>query len=388
MSGEAASSSVTALRDSVRNYFQKIRLVYSWIGSFCTEQSCPQMSAGKRYEYLWADGVNVKQPKQVTAPQYMELLFEWAEKQLNELPPNSEAALKSLKNVCKRLFRVFAHIYHHHYQAMRQVGKVDQINAHFKEFMLFVQSNSMIAGQEQEPLKTLIQDLFAPAPAAADGPFMSGTMTAPPHPAAASSGAPAAPTPDDGAANPDAPRQSSPPPPYSSHSPDPEIPRPPTAPPLAPPLAPGAPRPPPSPSHPGQAVQACHPSLSHPSSHTPTPPPGAAPEDEPLRLPPPTGVPQTLAEAQNQLWAAVSRNSQLEQRVKRIAAELEEEKSRTMCMICMDAHRDTVVMPCMHFLYCHACLTKHQHTGRHTCPACRTPISGLLKCLLGTGPAK
>ncbi|KAJ4462410.1 hypothetical protein PAPYR_1042 [Paratrimastix pyriformis] len=317
MSGEAASSSVTALRDSVRNYFQKIRLVYSWIGSFCTEQSCPQMSAGKRYEYLWADGVNVKQPKQVTAPQYMELLFEWAEKQLNELPPNSEAALKSLKNVCKRLFRVFAHIYHHHYQAMRQVGKVDQINAHFKEFMLFVQSNSMIAGQEQEPLKTLIQDLFAPAPAAADGPFMSGTMTAPPHPAAASSGAPAAPTPDDGAAN-----------------------------------------------------------------------PGAAPEDEPLRLPPPTGVPQTLAEAQNQLWAAVSRNSQLEQRVKRIAAELEEEKSRTMCMICMDAHRDTVVMPCMHFLYCHACLTKHQHTGRHTCPACRTPISGLLKCLLGTGPAK
>jgi len=32
---------------------------------------------------------------------------------------------------------------------MRTSGKIDQINASFKEFMLFVQSNNMIAIQEQ-----------------------------------------------------------------------------------------------------------------------------------------------------------------------------------------------------------------------------------------------
>jgi len=55
------------------------------------------------------------------------------------------------------------------------------------------------------------------------------------------------------------------------------------------------------------------------------------------------------AELQNQLWAAVSRNAQLEQRVKRLTADLDEERTRTMCMICMDAHRlvPPVLLPCV-----------------------------------------
>lgn len=50
---------------------------------FCTPESCPVMSAGPKYEYLWADGTNVKTPLKVSASQYIEYLMTWVENQLN-----------------------------------------------------------------------------------------------------------------------------------------------------------------------------------------------------------------------------------------------------------------------------------------------------------------
>lgn len=50
---------------------------------FCTSESCPVMSAGPKYEYLWADGTNVKHPLKVSAAEYIEYLMTWVENQLN-----------------------------------------------------------------------------------------------------------------------------------------------------------------------------------------------------------------------------------------------------------------------------------------------------------------
>ncbi len=50
---------------------------------FCTAESCPVMSAGPKYEYLWADGTNVKTPLKVSASEYIEYLMTWVENQLN-----------------------------------------------------------------------------------------------------------------------------------------------------------------------------------------------------------------------------------------------------------------------------------------------------------------
>ena len=35
-----------------------------------------------QYEYLWADGVKVKKPIKLTAPQYVNALFDWIEEQV------------------------------------------------------------------------------------------------------------------------------------------------------------------------------------------------------------------------------------------------------------------------------------------------------------------
>ena len=45
----------------------------------CTADSCPVMSAGAKYEYLWADGTTIKTPIKVPAPEYIDYLMLWVD---------------------------------------------------------------------------------------------------------------------------------------------------------------------------------------------------------------------------------------------------------------------------------------------------------------------
>ena len=64
-------------------FYNDINLLYGMLIEFCTKKSCPVMSAGPKYEYLWADGSNVKTPMKVSAGEYIEFLMVWVENQLN-----------------------------------------------------------------------------------------------------------------------------------------------------------------------------------------------------------------------------------------------------------------------------------------------------------------
>eukprot|EP00882_Tetradesmus_deserticola_P010393 GHRQ01010977.1.p1 GENE.GHRQ01010977.1~~GHRQ01010977.1.p1 ORF type:complete len:198 (+),score=105.29 GHRQ01010977.1:42-596(+) len=55
----------------------------------------------------------------------------------------------------------------------------------------------------------------------------------------------------------------------------------------------------------------------------------------------------------------------------------------TLCQICFEQPRDTVLMPCMHFNYCGGCVRKGVEQaaaakggGALRCPVCRAPVSG------------
>ena len=45
--------------------------------------------------------------------------------------------------------------------------------------------------------------------------------------------------------------------------------------------------------------------------------------------------------------------------------------------ICLTSPRDTVLMPCLHFMYCKGCVAQHRRS-QNLCPVCRTGISGEL----------
>ena len=42
------------------------------------------MSGGAKFEYLWQDGTKYKKPTHLPAPQYIALLMDWVESQIND----------------------------------------------------------------------------------------------------------------------------------------------------------------------------------------------------------------------------------------------------------------------------------------------------------------
>lgn len=90
------------------------------------------MSGGPRYEYLWADGEHFKKPTPLPAPKYIELLMDWTEAQINNenvFPVTTDVPFpRSFINLCRkiltRLFRVFVHVYIHHFDRIVSIGAV------------------------------------------------------------------------------------------------------------------------------------------------------------------------------------------------------------------------------------------------------------------------
>ena len=64
-------------------FYNEISILYGTLMEFCTSENCPIMSAGPKYEYLWADGSSVKTPLKVSASEYIDYLMTWVENQIN-----------------------------------------------------------------------------------------------------------------------------------------------------------------------------------------------------------------------------------------------------------------------------------------------------------------
>ncbi len=102
------------------DFFNEISLLYGIVSETCTKDTCPVMSAGAKYEYLWMDGVKVKKPIKVSAAAYIDYLMTWVEEQVNDprIFPIDEGAkfpknFRTItKTILKRMFRVYGHIYH------------------------------------------------------------------------------------------------------------------------------------------------------------------------------------------------------------------------------------------------------------------------------------
>jgi MOB kinase activator 1 len=133
----------------------------------------------------------------VSAPEYVDFLMSWVESQLNDehiFPlqlgtPFPKDFLKVVKNIFKRLFRVYAHIYHSHFQKIGSLGADAHLNTCFKHFIYFVYEFKLIEDKELEPLRDLIDSLM--------GKEDKGGDKGGDKPAAAAAAAPAEPSADD-----------------------------------------------------------------------------------------------------------------------------------------------------------------------------------------------
>lgn len=127
------------------DFFNQVNILFGTLTEFCTPSNCPSMTAGPKYEYRWADGVTIKKPIEVSAPKYVEYLMDWIESQLDDetiFPQRLGAPFPTnfrdvVKTIFKRLFRVYAHIYHSHFQKIVSLKEEAHLNTCFKHFVLF-----------------------------------------------------------------------------------------------------------------------------------------------------------------------------------------------------------------------------------------------------------
>ncbi|KAL0346753.1 UNVERIFIED_CONTAM: MOB kinase activator-like 1A [Sesamum calycinum] len=170
------------------DFFNQVNILYGTLTEFCTSSTCPTMTAGPKYHLLTFDkaktkvlATNVfgqtlnmgrwshhKEPIVVSAPQYGEYLMNWIESQLDDeaifpqklgvpFPPNFQDVVKT---ILKRLFRVYAHIYHSHFQKIVSLKEEAHLNTCFKHFVLFTSEFGLIEKAELAPLEEIIDSIL------------------------------------------------------------------------------------------------------------------------------------------------------------------------------------------------------------------------------------
>ena len=131
-------------------------MLYSTVTEFCSPTACPTMSAGQRYEYLWADPTPSKsvsktgapiarEPLKMSAPEYVDTLMTYIQSRIDDeatFPsrigaPFPKGFIGVVKTIWRRLFRVYAHVYCEHFSVIVGLGLESHLNTSFKHFVLF-----------------------------------------------------------------------------------------------------------------------------------------------------------------------------------------------------------------------------------------------------------
>lgn len=66
--------------------------------------------------------------------------------------PFPKTFLQAVRKILSRLFRVFVHVYIHHFDRIAQMGSEAHVNTCYKHFYYFVTEFSLIDPKELEPL--------------------------------------------------------------------------------------------------------------------------------------------------------------------------------------------------------------------------------------------
>jgi len=138
-------------------------LCYGIVSEHCTPENCPEMTAGPKATYYWAD--EGEKPRSLPAPEYINNLVSWVSSQLDDekVFPAVGAFPKNFKDVLKkilsRMFRVYAHLYHSHWDKVKALGADAHLNTCFKHFYYFTAEFDMIKESELQPMAAVISKL-------------------------------------------------------------------------------------------------------------------------------------------------------------------------------------------------------------------------------------
>jgi len=154
------------LHINVVSFYNNANVIYSKFVHKCTTDTCPNTSAGVQ-NYLWMDLVK-KVTVEIPALEYFSNLFEWIVRDNfndeSKFPPLSKDAAYpdgfryAVSDISRRVFRVYAHVYHHHYSEFAENGimPIENFEKSFELFYHFVSEYKLVSEADLKPMEGLI----------------------------------------------------------------------------------------------------------------------------------------------------------------------------------------------------------------------------------------
>jgi len=122
------------------------------------------MTAGPKYEFLWADGKVVKKPIKFPSPVYHDLLRNWTAAQFKNasvFPPQGQPFPPEFGGVvsvmARRWFRIYAHYYYSHWKEVQGAGAEERMHGRFLLFYLFTKEFGLLSEYDMAPLRSLVE---------------------------------------------------------------------------------------------------------------------------------------------------------------------------------------------------------------------------------------
>jgi MOB kinase activator 1 len=148
-------------------FVNTITCLWGPLAKYCTVQTCPKMTAGPAFEFLWQDSESFKKPTALPAAEYIANVLAWTAGYINNTSyfpedqdqPFPKEFRQIIANIFKRLFRVYAHWYHHHQADVRAEDLARHLNTAFRHFYLFAKEFKLIPEEQTAPLATIIRGL-------------------------------------------------------------------------------------------------------------------------------------------------------------------------------------------------------------------------------------
>lgn len=152
---------------SVVDFFNQVSCLFAPVAPSCTTKTCPEMTAGAGFKYYWKDDVKYKKPTSLPANQYILNVMVWTETMINNQAyfpsdrsvPFPKDFMNLAKKILSRLFRVYAHCYHHHIGHFQKLNAEAHLNTSLKHFIYFVREFGLVPLDHLAPLRPLIDQL-------------------------------------------------------------------------------------------------------------------------------------------------------------------------------------------------------------------------------------
>ncbi|GBG26904.1 MOB kinase activator 1A [Hondaea fermentalgiana] len=150
------------------DFFNEISLLYGLVWDDAQRFTKPGEGFPPGFEYRWGGGPGQK-PIRVSSVEYVDYVLTWVEDQLDNediFVVNAEVEFPEdfksyIDDIFKRLFRVFAIMYHQHFDVFEEMEAVEHLNTCFKHFMYFSFHFDLIDEKEFGALEGPVQNLKA-----------------------------------------------------------------------------------------------------------------------------------------------------------------------------------------------------------------------------------